>query len=156
MHPLGKLPVVVVDGKPLFESAAICTYLADHATGVDLVAAPGSWGRGLHDQWISFALSEMEAWLWNTAVNKFVLPTEQRIETGFKQNAMMYKRAASMLNDVLSEQDYLVEDRFTVTDIIVGWTVNWGRRQGLLQDLTGLQAYLERLFERPNCAFARD
>ena len=156
MHPLGKLPVVVVDGKPLFESAAICTYLADHATGVDLVAAPGSWGRGLHDQWISFALTEMEAWLWNTAVNKFVLPTEQRIETGFEQNAMMYKRAASMLNDVLSEQDYLVEDRFTVTDIIVGWTVNWGRRQGLLQDLTGLQAYLERLFERPNCAFARD
>ena len=156
MHPLGKLPIIVIDGKSLFESAAISTYLADHATKVDLVAAPGSWGRGLHDQWISFVLTEMEAWLWNTAVNKFVLPPEQRIEAGFEQNAMMYKRAASMLNDVLSDQDYLVEDRFTVTDIIVGWTVNWGRRQGLLEGLTGLQAYLERLFERPNCAFAQD
>jgi glutathione S-transferase len=68
----------------------------------------------------------------------------------------MYKRAAAMLNDVLSHQDYLVEDRFTVTDIIVGWTVNWGRRQGLLAGFPGLQAYLERLFERPNCAFAQD
>lgn len=148
MHPLGKLPIAVIDGKSLFESAAICTYLADHATEADLVAAPGSWGRGLHDQWISFVLTEMEAWLWNTAVNKFVLPPEQRIEAGFEQNAMMYKRAASMLNDVLTDQDYLVEDRFTVTDIIVGWTVNWGRRQGLLESFTGLQAYLERLFER--------
>ena len=61
-----------------------------------------------------------------------------------------------MLNDVLSDQDYLVEDRFTVTDIIVGWTVNWGRRQGLLNGLTGLQDYLERLFERPHCAVAQD
>ncbi|MFP6697859.1 MAG: glutathione S-transferase family protein [Alphaproteobacteria bacterium] len=156
MHPLGKLPVAVIDGKTLFESAAICTYLADHATGVDLVAAPGGWGRGLHDQWVSFVLTEMEAWLWNTAVNRFVLPPEQRIEAGFEQNAMMYKRAASMLNDVLSDQDYLVEDRFTVTDIIVGWTVNWGRRQGLLNGLTGLQDYLERLFERPHCAVAQD
>ena len=156
MHPLGKLPVAVIDGRPLFESAAICTYLADHATEVDLVAQPGSWGRGLHDQWISFTLTEMEAWLWNTAVNTFVLPPEQRIEAGFEQNAMMYKRAAAMLNDVLSHQDYLVEDRFTVTDIIVGWTVNWGRRQGLLAGFPGLQAYLERLFERPNCAFAQD
>ena len=46
MHPLGKLPVAVIDGKSLFESAAICTYLADHATRVDLVAAPGGWGAG--------------------------------------------------------------------------------------------------------------
>ncbi len=156
MHPLGKLPVAVIDGKSLFESAAICTYLADHATGVDLVAAPGGWGRGLHDQWVSFVLTGMEAWLRNTAVNRFVLPPEQRIEAGFEQNAMMYKRAASMLNDVLSDQGYLVEDRFTVTDIIVGWTVNWGRRQGLLNGLTGLQDYLERLFERPHCAVAQD
>ncbi|MDA1101565.1 MAG: glutathione S-transferase family protein [Proteobacteria bacterium] len=156
MHPLGKLPVAVIDGRALFESAAICTYLADHAPDADLIAAPGSWGRALHDQWTAFALTEMEAWLWNTAVNKFVLPPDQRIEAGFEQNAMMFGRAASMLNDVLSRQDYLVEDRFTATDIIVGWIVNWGRRQGLLENLEGLQAYLQRLFERPHCAFAKD
>ncbi|MFP6709043.1 MAG: glutathione S-transferase N-terminal domain-containing protein [Alphaproteobacteria bacterium] len=94
MHPFGKLPVAVIDGKSFFEFAAICNYLADHATGVDLVAAPGGWGRGLHDQWVSFVLTEMEAWLWNTAVIRLVLPPEQRIEAGFEQNAMMYKRAA--------------------------------------------------------------
>lgn len=69
---------------------------------------------------------------------------------------MMYQRGAAVLNDVLSGRDYLVEERFTVTDIIVAWTVNWGRRQGLLDGLTGLQDYLERLFERPHCALAKD
>jgi len=156
VHPLGKLPVAIIDGKALFESAAICTYLADHAPDVDLIAEPGSWARGQHDQWTSFALTEMEAWLWNTAVNKFVLPPDQRVDAGFEQNAMMYVRGAVALNEVLLRQDYLVEGRFTVTDIIVGWTVNWGRRQGLLDGLAGLQAYLERLFERPNCTFAKD
>ena len=156
VYPVGKLPVAIVDGKVLFESAAICTYLADHAPDIDLIAKPGSWARGQHDQWTSFALTEMEAWLWNTAVNKFVLPEEQRIEAGFEQDAMMFGRAASVLNDVLLCQDFLVENRFTVTDIIVGWTVNWGRRQGLLDSLSGLQAYLERLFERSHCPFAKD
>ena len=145
LHPLGKLPIAVIDGRALFESAAICTYIAGHAPAVDLIAKAGSWERGQHDQWTCFALTEMEAWLWNTAVNKYVLAPEQRIEAGFEQNVMMFGRSASMLNDVLLRQDYLVEDRFTVTDIIVGWTVNWGRRQRLLDGLTGLQAYLTRL-----------
>lgn len=156
LHPLGKLPVAIIDGQALFESAAICTYLADHAPDTDLIARPGSWARAQHDQWISFALTEMESWLWNTAVNQYVLPPEQRVDAGFGQNAMMFQRSASALNDVLSERDYLVDDRFTVTDIVVGWTVNWGRRQGLIDGMAGLHSYLERLLARPHCALAKD
>ena len=98
----------------------------------------------------------MEAWLWNTAVNTFILPPDQRTEAGFEQNAMMFGRSASVLNDVLSRYDYLVENRFTVTDINVSWTVNWGRRQGLLGGMCGLHAYLERLFERLHCTLAEN
>ena len=156
VHPLGKLPAAVIDGKPLFESAAICTYIADHAPGVDMIAASGSWGRALHDQWVAYCLSEMEAWLWNTAVNTFVLPEERRITTGFDQNAAMFKRAANAPNVYLAEHDYLVEERFTVTDIIVGWTVNWGRRQGHLDAYPAVLEYIERLLSRPHCCFARE
>ncbi|GIS90162.1 MAG: hypothetical protein CM1200mP20_02030 [Pseudomonadota bacterium] len=52
-----------IDGRPIFESAAICTYIADHAPEADLIAKPGTWARGQHDQWTSFVLTEMEAWL---------------------------------------------------------------------------------------------
>jgi glutathione S-transferase len=155
-HPLGKIPAVVIDGRPMFESAAICSYLADHAPGADLIAAPGSWSRGQHDQWVSFAQAEMEAWLWNTAVNAFVLPEEERIDAGFQQNAKMFRKAAAILDRFLAGQDYLVENRFTVTDIIVGWTVNWGRRGGHVEDFPALRDYLERLFARPHCALNKD
>ena len=113
LHPLGKLPMTLIDGKALFESSAVCTYIADHAPEADLIAKPGSWARGEHDQWVSYALTEMEAWLWNTAVNSYVLPEAQRIDSGFEQNAKMFRRSAIALNEYLSGKTYLVENRFT-------------------------------------------
>ena len=156
IYPVGKLPLAIVDGKFLFESAAISTYIADNSEAIDLIAKPGTWARTQHDQWISFALTEMEAWLWNSAVNTFVLPKSERVTAGFEQNALMFKRSANFLNKFLLEKNYLVEDRFTVTDIIVSWTINWGRRQGLLENMEGLNEYLKRLFKRQNCALAKD
>ncbi len=155
-HPLGKMPAAIIDGKPLFESAAICTYVADHAPDADLIAAPGSWGRALHDQWTAFILTEVEAWLWNSAVNSFVLPPEERIDAGLEQDKTMARRGLEALNASLDGNDYLVEDRFTVTDIIVAWTVNWARRQELLGGLDPLKAYLARLLDRPHCPLATD
>ena len=151
-HPLAKTPAAVIDGQSLFESAAICTYIADRVPTADLVAKPGTFARAEHDQWVAFCLTEMEAWLWNSAVNTFVLPEEKRISAGLEQNAEMFKRSASVLDVHLAQHDYLVEDRFTVTDIIVGWCLNWGRRHGHLDEYPALGRYLERLMARPLCA----
>ena len=156
IHPLAKLPVAVINGAPLFESAAICTFIADQFPDTGLIANPGTWARAQHDQWVSFALTEMEAWLWNTAVNSYVLPPDKRIDLGLQQNTEMFKRSAQALNDSMSHKKYLIENQFSVTDIIVGWTVNWGRRQGLLDGLDVLQSYLNRLLARPHCALAKD
>ena len=59
IHPLGKLPAIVIDGKPLFESAAICAAITDRVPEKKLIAA--TWARAQHDQWICFGLTEMEA-----------------------------------------------------------------------------------------------
>ena len=44
-HPLSKLPAMIIDGKPLFESAAICTYIADSVPDKELIAKSGTWER---------------------------------------------------------------------------------------------------------------
>ena len=155
-HPLAKIPAAVIDGQTLFESAAICTYIADRTPNTNLVAAPGTFARAEHDQWVSFCLTEMEAWLWNTAVNQYVLPQQARITAGFEQNVKMFKRSAAVPEAHLARNDYLVENRFTVTDIIVGWCLNWARRLGHLEEFPALRRYVERLLARPLCALARD
>lgn len=155
-HPLAKIPAAVIDGRPLLESAAICTYIADRVPAAKLIAAPGTFARAEHDQWVAFCLAEMEAWLWNNAVNQYVLPEERRITATFEQNVHMFKRSAAVVEAHLAQHDYLVEDRFTVTDIIVGWCLNWARRLGHLEEFPALNRYVQRLLARPLCALARD
>lgn len=150
-HPLGKVPAALVDGKPLFESGAISTYIADLVPEKNLVAKPGTWGRALHDQWTQYALTEMEAWQWSSFINTVVLPEEQRVTAHLEQNAAMFKRGAAAMDQALGETDYLVENRFTVTDIIVGYTVNSGRKSGYLDGFSNLHGYLDRLFAREHC-----
>ena len=139
IHPLGKLPAAIIDGRPLFESAAISTAIADLVPEQELVPKPGTWSRTLHDQWVCFALTEMEAWVWSTELNSmdFVLPESQHVPAIIAQNAMMFKRSAAALDAVLGETRYLIEDRFTVTDIIVGYTLHFGEEQGLLALIKG-------------------
>ena len=60
-HPLRRIPALEVDGKGLFESVAICNYLADSRPDAGLIAPSGSWERALHDQWTLFAIPVMEA-----------------------------------------------------------------------------------------------
>ena len=79
VHPLGKLPALVIEDSDartvLFESAAIVTYIADLATSLGcstpFIAAPGSVQRAQHDQWVSFALTELDAHLWHTFIQGF-------------------------------------------------------------------------------------
>jgi len=151
VNPMGKVPAVVIDGKPLFEAAAICTYLADLVPEKNLIAASGTYERALHLQWVSFALTELEAYVWSNARNTFVLPEEKRITALFEQNNKAYVHAAKVLDKVLADTDYLVGNQFSVTDILVGFTVNWGNLASLLEQTPNLQKYLARLKERPHC-----
>ncbi len=153
---LGKIPVAIIDGQPLLESAAICTYIADQSPDELLISKPGSFARAQHDQWVSFCLTEMEAWLWNSAVNQYVLPEHKRITAGLEQNEKMFRRGLSVVENHLADHSYLVEERFTVTDIIVGWCLNWGRRQGFLDQSPATRQYLAQLLSRPLCTLAKD
>ena len=63
----------------------------------------------------------------------------------------MFKKGALVLDRFLSENEYLVEDRFTVTDIIVSYSLNWARRQGLTESFPSIDSYLKKLFSRENC-----
>jgi glutathione S-transferase len=153
INPMGKVPAVVIDGEPLFEAAAICSHLADLVPEKELIAPSGTRERALHMQWVSFSLTEMEAYVWSNARNTFVLPEEQRVTALFKQNAAAYVSAARILDKILQDSDYLVGNRFSVTDILVGFVVNWGNGAKLLGQAPNLQNYLTRLKERPHCTF---
>ena len=147
----------MIDGRALFESAAISTAVADLVPERELVAKPGTWERALHDQWVSFALTEMEPWLWSSEINsvEILMPKERQVPAIVPQNNELFRRSAAVLDAALDRTDYLIKNRFTVTDIIVGYTVSWGESDGLLDGFENLGAYLDRLRTREHCTLPR-
>ncbi|MGE0596105.1 MAG: glutathione S-transferase family protein [Hyphomonadaceae bacterium] len=153
IHPLSKLPAFRDKGRPLFESAAICTWLADSHPEAGLVAPSGRWERALHDQWISFALTEIEAFLWHSARNLFILPEAERLPAVFPQNEAAAKRGLAVLENELKDKNWLIGDRFSLTDIIVSYDVCWSQILGMTEGMPRVNAYAERILARPHCPY---
>jgi glutathione S-transferase len=63
----------------------------------------------------------------------------------------MFNRGANVLDKYLASHDYFIENRFTVTDIIIGYTLNWARRRDLVKNCPNINLYLERLISREYC-----
>ena len=101
-------------------------------------------------------MSELEAWLWSSAVNTFILPESERLAECIPQNEKMFKKGALVIDEYLSDHTYFIENRFTVTDIIIGYTLNWARRKRLTEGFLSISAYLERLFVREHCVLPRN
>lgn len=156
IHPQAKIPAIVIDGEPLFESAAICTYLCDLTPATQLLARSGTRERALHDQWVSFSQSEIEAYLWSNAKHSTFYAEAKRIPAVIERNNEEIANGLAVLNNALATHDYLIEGRFSVTDIIVGWALNWARRQGRIEGFAHVGAYVNRLLARDRCPFNPD
>ena len=155
LHPQHKIPSALIDDVEIFESSAICEYLCDSLPGNNLLAPSGSRERVIHSQWLSFSQSEIEAYLWH---NFLLQRSEKGLESfqeTLKINNHMALEGLKVLNDHLERSEYLCGVRFSLADIIVGWTINWARRGSLISSLGHLNNYLDRLFERSHCVLAR-
>jgi glutathione S-transferase len=140
-HPLGRVPVLEIDGRHVFESAALCMHLADLYPQADLIAPPGSYERACVYQWALFAMTEIEPGLigFNRASDEDV--REEARE--------QFRRATSVLEHTLEGQEYLVGGRFSVADVIAGSVAGDGGPRGLLDGLPNVSAWDERLRARP-------
>jgi glutathione S-transferase len=143
-HPLGKVPVLEVEGGFLFETSAIALYLGDRFPAVGLLPQPGTYERGLAFQWISYCATEIEpSLLGMVAARRADEP--DRAETalgGFHTGALVVER-------LLADQPYLLGERFSVADVVLTGILVGGRNHEALGGLPALQAYLEEQDRRP-------
>ena len=52
LNPNGLIPVLIVDGKPVYEAAALALLLAERHPAAGLAPAPGTPGRAAYLQWM--------------------------------------------------------------------------------------------------------
>jgi glutathione S-transferase len=144
-HPLGHVPVLETEGEVLFESTAICLYLADQHPEAGLIGPVGSHDRAAVYQWALFAMTELEPPIVEFAWHSQGDPV--RAAAG----ADRFRAGAAVIERTLEGREFLVQDRLTVADIVTGAVLAGATRRRLLPhpDLPRVSAYVERLIARP-------
>ncbi|TKB43362.1 glutathione S-transferase family protein [Thalassotalea mangrovi] len=153
VHPLGKIPAMLVDGQPLIESVAMCTFLADSKPEGNLIPDTGTFQRAMHEQWCAFILSEVEAHLWSDARNTFVYPEKRRIQAIFKQNKYELSRSLAVLDGHLQKHPFMLGEQFSVTDIIVSFTTLWAEKTGHCSNFSAIKDYHQTLLAMDHCPY---
>jgi glutathione S-transferase len=149
-HPLGRVPVIEDDAGFLFESVAIVLALADRHPEADLGFPVGTRERELVYQWVLFAMLEIERPASDFRDAGDDAP-ERRAAAGEH-----VARAAAVVEEALRGHDFLVGDRLSAADIVVGPVLAFARRVGALEDSPEVSRYLEALDQRPAHRVAYD
>jgi glutathione S-transferase len=141
-HPFGRVPVLEDDGIDIFESGAICLYIADKYPHTGLLPAPGTPDRGLVYQWSLFAYTELQAKL-----------VQVRLAAGSPEAERpareVLREAIDAVAAALQGRDFLVGDHFTVADLLVATVLGMARRLEIAELPPELVRYLDAIEARP-------
>ena len=155
VNPFAKIPALVDGDLTLFESAAICTYLADKYPEKGFIPKVGTKARALHDQWMYFCMAELEQPLWTIAKHTFIYEEAKRSPEAIALAKEDFKRIVLPLEKHMAGRKFLLEDKFQTVDVMVGQTLIWAiamqmtKHLDLLQGCPALVSYLGLLAERP-------
>jgi len=119
MNPLGKVPVLEHGGKYLFESGAICRYLANQEESS--LFPNDKFQRAVIDQWMEFFTNHLGFWL-NTLFFQRILKVQARMgETNVEKCDEAEKfliPQLKVLNSELSKNKYIAGNELTIADLV--------------------------------------
>ncbi len=156
VNPSGKVPVLVDGDLVLTESAAICTYVGDLFPASGLTPGFGTADRAHYNQWLAFAISELEQPLSTIAKHRFALPQELRVPAVEEAAKWEFGRACRVFEKGLGDNAFILGDRFTAADIMLSHMLAWASSARIAVDSDLLQAYADRLLARPALDHARE
>jgi len=154
INPNGAVPALVDGDITLFESAAICQYLADRFPEKRLAPAVGTAARAYYYQWIHFGMCTLEPPLITIFTHTVMRPEAERLPQLVEPARQQLRSALGVLDHALAGRTFLVGDELTGADVMVASTLAWAQMLGLLDaSIPTTAAYMGRHMVRP--AFQR-
>ncbi|MGR6874199.1 glutathione S-transferase family protein [Pseudomonas sp. HK3] len=150
LNPAGRIPTLVIDEQPIFESAAICMHICELYPESGLMPAIGDPKRPMFYQWLTFLNNTLQAELMvryypyrhtndETTIPNVIAAQDDRIAD-----------ALSIINDQLENNEYLLGDELTACDYFLFMLAEWSLPiQKSPLTFNNLALYLKRLCENP-------
>lgn len=144
--PMGKVPAIEDGEVQLADSAAIALYLADRYPSAGLAPAIDAPDRGRYLYWSTFTPGVIEPSMMERFNGWVVNPGT----SGWGN----FERMIETLETGLSEGPWILGERFSAADTLLGSSVYFMRAFGILPESPVLAAYCERCLARPAYAKA--
>ncbi|EHL98732.1 glutathione S-transferase protein [Acetobacteraceae bacterium AT-5844] len=146
VHPLGKAPVITVDGQPIAETGAIVEYLIEQAGG-RLGPPADDAGRMRYRHFLHYA----EGSLMSALIVIFALhQVGPEAMTVMDRRQRMLAEHLDWLESELQTRDWFAGDSFTAADVMMSFPLEVATvRGGLDASRPRLMAFLERVHSRP-------
>lgn len=147
LNPMGKIPVLVDDDIVITDTVAIAIYLCDrYKDPVDFAPAIDDPQRAEYLRWLVFQASSIEPAMMQKAIGF----EAKREGAGWGTADLVIE---TLENRLEKADPFLLGDRLTGADIILGASIGWALQFDLFPRSPALVSYTERLTSRP--AFAR-
>ena len=148
-QPHGLVPAIDLGHGPMIESVAICLALADQYADKGLAPAPGTPDRARYYEAVVYAVSTIDDAVIPIYLHTKVLPPDKRDPKLIAAKLPTWRLSAELLTQRLGDRQFIVGDKFTAADIVIGYDLILALEIGLLSDYPKLAAYAKRLTERP-------
>ena len=155
IHPHGAVPALVDGDLAMFESAAICMYLADKFPEKRLAPPIGTPARGRYYQWMVYTMATLEPAVMQIFLNTVMLPEAERSPAAAEKGRAMFAERVRVLEQALTGRTFILGEQFSAADVMIGSTLVWAGMMGLIGSYPQIQAYVNRLSERPALQRAR-
>ncbi|MGD8204321.1 glutathione S-transferase family protein [Pantoea sp. FN0305] len=145
-HPQRKVPVLEDGSFFLAETQAICKFICTKYAGRVLYPVQPE-EQAIIDQWLSFAITELEAPVWLTLKHKLLLPESARVKAVAESAATDAQTALRLLSQARLDR-WIAGENFTLADIFLAHNLAWAQAVGLTLSKP-LADYVKRCFSRP-------
>jgi len=143
VNPMGKVPALKHGDMVMTESAAICCYLADAFPQAGLNIPIGDAQRGPYLKWLFFGPSVVEAAIIDRAFPRAGDPPRAALGYGEFDTAM------NVLAKAVTPGPFLMGEKFTAADVVIGAGVRWGTAFKLIPERKEFADYVARFVDRP-------
>jgi glutathione S-transferase len=151
LNPNGTVPLLVVDGTPIFESTAILIYLGE-TYGVDKgFYPPPGLERAATLKWIVWAnvgfYDPITRWMGNTGST---IPADLKNAKAGEKGKNDLGAAMKILDSALAGKSYLVNDKFSLADLAISSYLGWLMFMGYdYSSFKNVKAWGDRCLGRP-------
>ncbi|MBF2755195.1 MAG: glutathione S-transferase family protein [Gammaproteobacteria bacterium AqS3] len=148
-HPLGRIPVLEEGDLLLWESGAIIEYILERHKNGGLKPGVDDPSWPLYQQWFHYTEGMVMPPVNTIVVHTLLLPPDRRDPNALAQAQKLLTRSLLPVNEALEGREYLIGN-FSAADTMLGHAcIMSGRLNCITEEMTNLQAYVDRLCARP-------